>query len=164
MAGLSVHNVYLSAYSWKDRRDVLLKIAGELRKRNEPLIVAGDFNLAPSSDDGCFGEAPSKFTRQEEREALVDLLKSALLYDSTRCQNGTRAQFTFERLRKGIASRFRCDLALISDSIRSSIAVAYDHSVRKGPCAFTDHSALIIDFMPGDAPTVSNFSGGVHPD
>jgi SAM-dependent methyltransferase len=81
--------------------------------------------------------------------------------------------FTFERPFSGTHSRFRCDLALLSEHLTGSVTVTTRPEVRNGPAPFTDHSALLIDLpvtpeaaepadvlfslsdLPGDAPTLS---------
>jgi hypothetical protein len=146
LQGLIVHNVYLDPYSSKARRDLLEAIERDIADSPAaPTIVIGDFNLAPRPEDGMFGQAPSTFTTAGERKALASLMATRALYDATCPAAGCLPAFTFERITKGQPSKFRCDLAVLSESLRSSVTVSYDHSVRKGPGAFTDHSALIID-------------------
>jgi exonuclease III len=146
VAGLTIHNLYLSPDSAKDRREMLRQIEEEIVAAGRgPAILLGDFNLAPHLEDGIFGAGPSTFTSAGERKALASLLASGGLFDATCPTNGQPVVFTFERLSKGKPCNFRCDLALISESIRSCVTVTYDHSVRKSPGAFTDHSAVIVD-------------------
>ncbi|KOV22523.1 hypothetical protein ADK90_10820 [Streptomyces sp. XY413] len=85
----------------------------------------------------------SGFTADTERKALQHLLQTAWLVDTTGA-NG-EAEFTFERLFTGKLSRFRCDLALLSDHLAAGVPVAARHEVRTGPAAFTDHSAILLD-------------------
>lgn len=149
---LSVHNVYLSPYSSKDRREMLvaLKTAiGGRQRRNA--IVLGDFNLAPRLADGVFGEEPSKFTTAAERSALGQLLRSARLVDSTCPPPDREPEFTFERTQNGRPLRFRCDLALVSEGLCDSAEISYDHSVRFVGSGFTDHSAIVVEVRRGDA-------------
>lgn len=142
--GLTLHNVYLSPYSAKERCGQLQAIAADLSASTIPVIV-GDFNLAPRPEDGVFGDSPSTFTTAGERKALTALLNAGALFDSTRPGDGCDPAFTFERTIQDQASRFRCDLALISECLRSSVRVVYDHSVRERALGFTDHSAVILD-------------------
>jgi hypothetical protein len=76
---------------------------------------------------------------------LAYLLTSARLIDATCPGDRVKPQFTFERITKGQPSKFRCDLALVSERLGASVVASYDHSVRTGDRAFTDHSAVIVD-------------------
>lgn len=108
-----------------------------------PLLICGDFNLAPRPQDGLYDGEVSEFTADTERKALQHLLQSAWLVDTTGADG--EAKFTFERLFTGKLSRFRCDLALLSDHLAAGVPVAARHEVRTGPEAFTDHSAILLD-------------------
>jgi exonuclease III len=59
--GLIVHNVYLSPYSAKERVELLHGIAEDLASTTDPVVIVGDFNLAPRPEDGIFGNRPSTF-------------------------------------------------------------------------------------------------------
>ncbi len=145
LGDVTVHNVYLSAHSSKDRRELLLRIAEKMAKiREEPSIIVGDFNLAPGPEDGLFGDKFSEFTKPGERRAFAELIGAGGLADATCRTAGSPTEFTFERVQYGQHGRFRCDLALISAALMDSATVAYDHSVRMGAGAFTDHSAIIV--------------------
>lgn len=143
----AIHQVYLSPSSSKDRRSLLEEIADTVANFHKPLIVAGDFNLAPQLEDGVFGIEASRWTRRTERAAFERLLVVGCLADSTRAADTARQEFTFERHTLGKELRFRCDLALISLALNRNVFAQYDHSVRIGPSRFTDHSAVVID-MP----------------
>ena len=153
---LAVHNVYLSPYSSKERREMLVQIAAEVgRAGRHADIVVGDFNLAPRPADGRVGDGVSNVTRLGERKAFATLLKSGSLYDSTCPEAENPTEMTFERFRNNSWSRFRCDLALLSHSLRRSTAVTCDHSVRNGGHAFTDHSAIIVDCQIAHGPGIN---------
>ena len=156
VGALAVHNVYLSPYSSKERREMLVQIASDVgRAERHADMVVGDFNLAPRPADGHFGGKASNVTKLGEREAFATLLKSGSLYDSTCPEAENATEMTFERFRTNTWSRFRCDLALLSHSLRLSTAVTYDHSVRNGRHAFTDHSAIIVDCQIAHGPAVN---------
>ncbi|MGA6160848.1 methyltransferase domain-containing protein [Stenotrophomonas sp. NPDC087984] len=143
MDWLAVYQVHLDAYTAAARAAQLSELA-ELAaaEDNRPLLICGDFNLAPRAEDGLFGEQSSTFTTAAERSCLQRLMQTAGLTDTTAHH---RPVFTFERLISGQTSRFRCDLALLSDHLTAATTVTADASVRTGPEAFTDHSALLID-------------------
>jgi exonuclease III len=145
--GLTVHHVYLSPHSSKERREFLIALSPRIPSE-DTAIVLGDFNLAPRRQDGLFGDKSSSFTERSEREAFEALLESSGLVDPTATDG--EPDFTFERWQLGKQIRFRCDLSLVSVSIRSRATVTYDHSVRAHN-GFTDHSALIVDIVDTQA-------------
>jgi 2-polyprenyl-3-methyl-5-hydroxy-6-metoxy-1,4-benzoquinol methylase len=93
-----------------------------------------------------YGDEFSSFTKEGERLAFDLLLAETNLIDATLPNSQDRGKvFTIERNRGNEISCFRCDLCLVSKSFSNDISVCYDHSVRKGDDAFTDHSAIVID-------------------
>lgn len=140
---LVVLQVHLDAHSGASRRAQLAELASMAAAEDgRPLLVCGDFNLAPRPEDGLFGEEASTFTTDMERRVLRQLTQAAGLVDTTA---ETPPAFTFERVRSGRRSRFRCDIALLSDHLAATATITPDATVRTGPKAFTDHSALLID-------------------
>ncbi|MEV7275577.1 endonuclease/exonuclease/phosphatase family protein [Streptomyces sp. NPDC093111] len=140
---LAVLQVHLDAYAGASRAAQLAGLAAmATAEQGRPLLVCGDFNLAPRPEDGLFGEETSTLTTEAERRALQQLTQAANLDDTTA---GKVPVFTFERVFNGRPSRFRCDLALLSGHLTGTTTVTVDSSVRSGPAAFTDHSALLID-------------------
>ncbi len=145
---IELHNVYLSAYSSKERTLFLDNLRDYLLKDiNKPIIITGDFNLAPNPEDGMLGDQISKFTKQQERVAFKTLLIKLGLFDSTSTNSkNNNVSFTIERNIRNNICKFRCDLALITDYVLKDVIVSYDHNVRTGKNAFTDHSSILIDF------------------
>ncbi|MFF9171775.1 MULTISPECIES: methyltransferase domain-containing protein [unclassified Streptomyces] len=140
---LVVFHVHLDAYRPASRAAQLAELAAMATdEKGRPLLVCGDFNLAPRPEDGLFGEDTSTFTTEAERLGLHQLMQVAGLVDT---MTDDVPRFTFERVVNGKPSRFRCDLALLSDHLMTTSIVTADASVRSGPAAFTDHSALLID-------------------
>ncbi|MEU8445511.1 methyltransferase domain-containing protein [Streptomyces microflavus] len=140
---LVVLQVHLDPYTSASRAAQLAELAAmATAEKGRPLLVCGDFNLAPRPADGLFGEETSTFTTKAERQALQQLTRAASLVDTTADEGPV---FTFERVFNGKPSRFRCDLALLSDYLTATTSVIADASTRNGPAAFTDHSALLID-------------------
>jgi len=115
-----------------------------LSSNKYPIVIVGDFNLAPNPEDGLYGDKISKWNSKTDRKPFFDLLENHNLVD---IGNTIHREFTFERKNRGKLSRFRCDLCLASESILNEIQFRYDHSVRKGDSTFTDHSALVIDVL-----------------
>ncbi|MEU3297520.1 methyltransferase domain-containing protein [Streptomyces longwoodensis] len=140
---LVVLQVHLDAYANASRAAQLAELAAMAAAEDDrPLLVCGDFNLAPRPEDGQFGEETSTFTTDAERQALEQLMQTAGLIDTTA---EPAPVFTFERIFSGKPSRFRCDLALLSDHLTATATITPDATVRSGPRLFTDHSALLID-------------------
>lgn len=164
VGGLNLHNLYLSPHSSKERRDLLDQIASHITD-NTPSIVLGDFNLAPRPEDGRFGQQESGFTSPAERRAFARLLSAATLVDATCSSGDAEPEFTFERMQQGKQIRFRCDLALVSAALIPSTSIEYDHTVRIGASAFTDHSAILVSLpiIDGNNQTVNNAQGSRRP-
>ncbi|MFF4557710.1 methyltransferase domain-containing protein [Streptomyces sp. NPDC001422] len=140
---LVVLQVHLDAHGAASRASQLAELTTlATAESGRPLLVCGDFNLAPRPADGLFGEQTSAFTTEAERTLLYRLMQVTNLVDTTAHENPA---FTFERIVNGKPSRFRCDLALLSDHLTANTAITVDASTRSGPAIFTDHSALLID-------------------
>ncbi|MFB6529882.1 methyltransferase domain-containing protein [Streptomyces sp. NPDC056399] len=140
---LVVLQVHLDAYTSTNRAAQLAELREmAVAEQGRPLLICGDFNLAPRPEDGMFGDDPSNFTGEAERTALRHLMQGASLVDTTADEVPA---FTFERVFSGKLSRFRCDLALLSDHLAATTTVTADASVRTAPGAFTDHSALLLE-------------------
>ncbi|MGH3755944.1 MAG: methyltransferase domain-containing protein, partial [Pseudonocardiaceae bacterium] len=108
-----------------------------------PVLVAGDFNLAPRPEDGRCDGLPSSFNSDVDRIPFIELLARTGLVDCT--AEPAPVQYSLWRMVGGKVSEFRCDLVLLADCLRPSVRVAYDTSVRASQAGFTDHSALLID-------------------
>jgi endonuclease/exonuclease/phosphatase family metal-dependent hydrolase len=137
---VAIHSVHLDPYASAGRVRQLRTLAADLAAdaRN---IILGDFNLAPRPSDGRFGDTLSGFTSASERGAFAELIHEHDLVDATASDEPV---FTFSRLVGGVASSFRCDLALIPVSLSPSI-VRVSCETRTGATAFTDHSGLVLD-------------------
>ena len=138
-------NAYLCPNKSAKRALSLELLCVKLQKINKKAIVTGDFNLAPEAHDGLFGQDISQWTSTKERSAFQNVLSSCALKDALSPANCGRQEFSLERTINGKLSRFRCDIALIPISLKNYSA-QYDHSVRVGKTAFTDHSAIILDW------------------
>lgn len=138
-----IYNVYLSAYSQVDRGQQLRFLSQcAVENDHRPVVVVGDFNLAPRTDDGLNSAAPSDFNSEIDRVPFRELLRAARMCDVL---EGTPPEFTIERNIGGRFSQFRCDLALVSEYWREDLVYRYDHSVRSPEFSITDHSAVLVD-------------------
>lgn len=142
--GLTILNVYLDSGKPRDRAPQLEELNLVLATVTAPLVVVGDFNIAPEPEDGLYGGAPSKFNNETDRGSLRRLMDASGLVDK---RSGTgRREYTVVRPQQGGLVQFRCDLALVSSSIEAQVELTYDHLVRDRSVGFTDHSALLLDF------------------
>ena len=129
---LSIHNVYLPSESGRERIEMLGEMASYLRGSTFETLIAGDFNLAPKPEDRRFDGQPTiklKSDRDREAKALDSLLSATSLYDAT-CD---LQEFSWVQLRDKNSRKFsewRCDLALLSNSLRAGAKVKYDHYLR----------------------------------
>lgn len=140
-----VINAYLSAYLPEERIAQINIIKDFLNKyhSDSPILIMGDFNLAPNPWDGIVNGGESNFNKPSERQALNQLMNSFHLIDTTSNTSTNKQQeFTIERVNKKFTSKFRCDLALATDYLTHSYKFYYDHSVRTTR-SVTDHSAII---------------------
>ena len=60
-----------------------LSLSAKRKPGPRPLLVCGDFNLAPRPSDGLFGEETSQYTTKAERTVLQQLMRVAGLIDTT---------------------------------------------------------------------------------
>lgn len=140
-----VHAVHLDPYRGIRRREQLDELRCDAGASGKPIVVLGDFNLAPRPADQRFGAGAGTSTGADERRALSTVMDALGLADGT-AMNGAEPEFTFERVYDGKLSRSRSDLALVPKGLDSDwLRVTYDHDVRLGPGAFTDHSAILVD-------------------
>jgi len=141
---LVIYNVYLDAYHQTTRASQLRQIRqGVIDEKDRPVLIVGDFNLAPNPIDGLFGAQESIFNSEVDREPFRQLLESGHLIDLGYSKE--QPLWTVERELQGSKVQFRCDLALASDYMVHELKLHYDSSIRSGEEAFTDHSALLID-------------------
>jgi exodeoxyribonuclease-3 len=116
----------------------------------EPLIVAGDFNIAPEDRDVY---DPSAFVgethvTEAERSRLARVLDAGGLVDAYRALHPDEQQFTWWDYRQGHFHRgmgLRIDLALVSEQIASGLrACGIDRDFRKGKKP-SDHAPLLLE-------------------
>jgi exodeoxyribonuclease III len=113
------------------------------------LVVAGDFNVAPTDDDVW---DPAVFVgathvTPPERQAVADLLALGLTDVAARPLKGDRP-FTYWDYRAGMFHQnkgMRIDLVLASTAVAGRISDAYvDREARKGKGP-SDHAPIVVD-------------------
>ena len=135
-------NTYFPAGKTTERNEHFQKLSSIIDNLNlTPMLIAGDFNLAPRKKDGWYGNTYSDFTKKSERENFLKFLRKYELYDL-----GMELDWapTLERDINGKCSRFRCDLFLLKEDLLELSKMSYDHKFRtqKG---LSDHSALLVE-------------------
>lgn len=79
---LVVYNVYLDAYKQLTRANQLKQLTKQLLgELNKPILITGDFNIAPTPGDGLINNEPSKFNSKIDRQPLTDLIKACSVID-----------------------------------------------------------------------------------
>ncbi|MFA7248467.1 MAG: exodeoxyribonuclease III [Dehalococcoidia bacterium] len=115
----------------------------------QPLVVAGDFNIAPADVDVY---SPATFAHSthvtpDERARLAAILERGLV-DAYRHLDPVGAHFTWWDYRGGDFHRglgLRIDLALVSPDLAASLrSCGIDRDFRKGPKP-SDHAPLIFE-------------------
>jgi endonuclease/exonuclease/phosphatase family metal-dependent hydrolase len=135
-------NTYFPAGKTNERIDHMQNLSMIIKDLDlNPVLIAGDFNLAPRLEDGWYGDDYSNFTKKSERISFQNLLTNHDLNDV-----GSEIEWapTFERQIKGKSSRFRCDIFLVKSELMGSSRLSYDHKFRTQD-AMSDHSALILE-------------------
>jgi exodeoxyribonuclease III len=116
----------------------------------EPLVVAGDFNIAPEDrdvyDPAAF--AGETHVTEAERSRLARMLEAGGLVDAYRAVHPDEQQFTWWDYRQGHFHRglgLRIDLALVGERLASGLtACGIDRDFRKGPKP-SDHAPLLVE-------------------
>jgi exodeoxyribonuclease III len=127
--------------------DAAIARVGELTAA--PVVVAGDFNIAPADldvyDPAAF--VGSTHVTAEERGRLQELLDLGLV-DAYRTLHPTEVQYTWWDYRAGNFHKglgLRIDLALVSRSLAERLRhCGIDRDFRKGPKP-SDHAPLLVD-------------------
>jgi exodeoxyribonuclease-3 len=156
--GIRVASIYVPNGRALDHEHYQFKLAwlADLRQRlvtsedpSEPVIVAGDFNIAPTDEDVW---DPRKFvdathTSQPERDALA-ALEAWGLVDTFRMKQPEPRLYSWWDYRAGHFHKhegMRIDLVLATRSVADRVTFAtIDRNARKGQQP-SDHAPVIID-------------------
>jgi len=160
--GLRVWSVYIPNGRTPDSEHYLYKLrwlaalrealAPELAA-GQPLVVAGDFNVAPTDadvwDPAVF--VGSTHVTPAERQALAALRDLGLTDVVPRPLKGTNP-FTYWDYRAGLFHQdkgMRIDLVYAAAAVAGRVADAYvDREARKGKGP-SDHAPIVVDLNPG---------------
>jgi exodeoxyribonuclease III len=145
---------YAGKLRWFER---LGRWLAETQDPSAPLLIGGDYNVAPADDDVWNAAAAHGGTHvsEPEREAFRDLLAWGLT-DMWRAANPGLRRFTWWDYRAGNFQRnegMRIDHLLATPPAAARVvAVEVDREARKGTPTPSDHAPLVLDLdEPGKA-------------
>jgi exodeoxyribonuclease-3 len=143
---------YEAKLVWFDRLARWLEKSVDL---NSPVVVGGDFNVAPADADvwdpaACHG---GTHVSEREREAFARICRLGLV-DVYRLQHPEPGRYTWWDYRAGNFQKnfgMRIDHLLASSPLKSRVVWAeIDREARKGKPIPSDHAPLVVDFdVPG---------------
>jgi exodeoxyribonuclease III len=138
---------YEAKLVWYQR---LARWLAETRDPAQPLVLGGDFNVAPTDDDvwdprACHG---GTHVSPREREAFARLLGWGLV-DAYRLHHQEPGRYTWWDYRAGNFHKnfgMRIDHLLVSAPLQARVVWAeIDREARKGKPIPSDHAPLVID-------------------
>jgi exodeoxyribonuclease-3 len=139
---------YEGKLRWFER---LRRWLDETRSTDEPLILAGDYNVTPADEDvwDAVKAHGGTHVSEPEREALANL-RAWGLADAYRTANpDARRRFSWWDYRAGMFHRnegMRIDLLYVTPSVASRVVAAeIDREARKGPPVPSDHAPVTVD-------------------
>ena len=145
---------YEAKLMWFDR---LARWFEQAVRVDEPVVLGGDFNIAPSDADvwdplACHG---GTHVSEREREAFARLCRWGLL-DGYRLRHNEPERYTWWDYRAGNFHKnfgMRIDHLLVSEPLKPRIVWSeIDREARKGKPIPSDHAPLVIDIdEPGVA-------------
>jgi exodeoxyribonuclease-3 len=160
--GRTVDSVFYEAkLAWFGRLERWLR---ETRQTTEPLLVGGDFNVAPEDRDVwnptlCHG---GTHVSAREREAFGRLGRWGLV-DAYRTRHEEPARYTWWDYRAGHFHKnfgMRIDHLLVTPPLADRIVwTDIDREARKGKPTPSDHAPLIVDFDEPGFPIDTGWTG-----
>lgn len=145
---------YEGKLAWLDR---LYDWLTETRSPDEPLVLAGDFNVTPSDDDVWDARAAHGGTHVSEPErAALSRLRDWGLVDTYRLYQSAADRFTWWDYRAGMFHKnmgMRLDLIYLTRPLAERVVWAeIDREARKGRPTPSDHAPVVVDLdEPGVA-------------
>ncbi|HYH41911.1 MAG TPA: exodeoxyribonuclease III [Burkholderiales bacterium] len=145
---------YFAKLAWFDR---LSRWFRETRTTGEPLVLGGDFNVAPTDIDvwdptACHG---GTHVSPEERAKVSELMAWGLI-DAYRSRHPEPHRYTWWDYRAGSFHKnfgMRIDHLLVTQPVAERVVAAeIDREARKGKPIPSDHTPLVVDLdAPGRA-------------
>ncbi|MBV9946632.1 MAG: exodeoxyribonuclease III [Myxococcales bacterium] len=151
---------YFAKLDWYERLSRWL----EATPKETPLVLGGDFNVAPTDDDvwdarACHG---GTHVSEPERAAFRRLLAWGLV-DAYRRHHPERERYTWWDYRAGDFHRnvgMRIDHLLVAPAVAErSVFAEIDREARKGRPTPSDHAPLVVDLDTSGRPFDAGWSG-----
>jgi exodeoxyribonuclease-3 len=155
---------YAGKLAWYER---LARWLTETQATGEPLIVAGDFNVAPTDADVWDPKAVHGGTHvsEPERAAFRRLLDGGLV-DAYRNRRPEPGRFSWWDYRAGNFHKnlgMRIDHVLVSPAVAGRVVGAeIDREARKGPPTPSDHAPVIVDLDEPGRPFDAGWEGALE--
>ncbi len=152
---------YRAKLAWYDR---LARWLGQACDPGQPLLLGGDFNVAPEDVDvwdpqACHG---GTHVSPPEREAFARLCRWGLV-DAYRLKHPEPERYTWWDYRAGNFHKnfgMRIDHLLVTRSVAERVRWAeIDREARKGKPVPSDHTPLLIDLDEPGAPIDAGWAG-----
>ena len=154
---------YAGKLDWYER---LSRWFADTRKTTEPLVIGGDFNIAPTDGDVWDANAVHGGTHVSapEREAFRALLDWGLT-DAYRLRQDAPGRFSWWDYRAGNFHKnlgMRIDHLLVTEPVAGRVVAAeIDREARKGPPIPSDHAPVTIDLDEPGRPFDAGWDGAM---
>ncbi len=154
---------YDGKLAWFER---LARWVSETSEPDDPLLLGGDLNVAPTDDDVWDPAAVHGGTHVSEPErAAFRALLDAGLVDAYRARHAETGRFSWWDYRAGMFHKnlgMRIDHILVSAPLAPRIVDAeIDRDARKGPPVPSDHAPLLIDLDQPGRPIDPDWTGAL---
>jgi exodeoxyribonuclease-3 len=154
---------YAGKLAWYER---LSRWLAETLQTSEPLVIGGDFNIAPTDADVWDARAVHGGTHvsEPERAAFRALLDWGLV-DAYRLREPASGRFSWWDYRAGNFHKnlgMRIDHLLVTEPLAGRVVSAeIDREARKGPPIPSDHAPLSIDLDEPGRPFDAGWEGAL---
>lgn len=148
---------YEGKLAWLER---LHRWLADTRSPDEPMVLAGDFNVTPTDDDVWDAGSAHGGTHvsEPERAALAELREWGLV-DAYRLHESGAGRFTWWDYRAGMFQKnmgMRLDLVYLTQPLaKRAVWAEIDREARKGKPTPSDHAPVVVDLdepgVPFDA-------------
>ncbi|MEX1169365.1 MAG: exodeoxyribonuclease III [Chloroflexota bacterium] len=154
---------YTGKLAWYER---LARWLADARQTSEPMVIGGDFNIAPTDADVWDARAVHGGTHvsEPERAAFRDLLAWGLV-DAYRLREQPPGRFSWWDYRAGNFHKnlgMRIDHLLVTEPLAARVVAAeIDREARKGPPVPSDHAPVSMDLDEPGRPFDAGWAGAM---
>jgi len=154
---------YAGKLAWYER---LSRWLADERRTTEPMVIGGDFNIAPTDADVWDARAVHGGTHvsEPERAAFRALLDWGLV-DAYRLRQDAAGRFSWWDYRAGNFHKnlgMRIDHLLVTEPVAGRVlAAVIDREARKGPPIPSDHAPVSIDLDEPGRPFDAGWEGAL---